>query len=152
MKSTASLLSGSALKSIERRIVRDFRSRPSGCGLNTAIRQDIWKPERFARTFANGKQPAHKRSRKEELEDQARRLNKKGTELREENNPNSSVKEGQIDDSIAGEFTQKQAKTPWHREGADMAPVERMEDPPKEMAKGTPRRVRNTLHHTNRSV
>lgn len=100
------------------------------------MRQYIWKPEPFARTFANGKQPSQKKSRKEELEDQARRLNKKGTELREENNPNSGVKDGQIDDSIAGEFTQKQAKAPWHREGADMAPVERMEDPPKEMAKG----------------
>jgi hypothetical protein len=59
---------------------------------------------------------------KRDFVNQAKELGKKSQELQDEV---SMKRDGQIDDTI-GEAEEKQARTPWHREGSDQSPVRRM--------------------------
>lgn len=136
MKPTAALFRGSAIKSVERRIISNFRTRPAiYCGAQSAQDQ-LPKLQPLARCYsADHQKPDNKKDREGQLKKQVEDLNKKGTELHDEG---SSVKnDSQIDDAINGEFVEKQARTPWHREGSESKPVDQLEHPPKEMAKGT---------------
>ena len=134
MKSTAALFKGSAIKGVERRILNNFRTRPAiYCGIYST-QQQLPKLQPFVRCYtADHQKPDNKKDREGKLKKKVEDLNKKGTELRDEGN---SVKDGQIDDAISGEFVEKQARTPWHREGSEAKPVDQLEHPPKEMAKG----------------
>lgn len=134
MKSTAALFKSSAIKGVERRIISNFRTRPAiYCGVQSAQEQ-LLKLQPFVKCYtADHQKPDNKKDREGQLKKQVEDLNKKGTELRDEG---SSVKDGQIDDAISGEFVEKQARTPWHREGSEAKPVDQLEHPRKEMAKG----------------
>lgn len=136
MKSTAALFKGSAMKSVERRIISNFRTRPAIYCSAQSIQEQLPKLQPFARCYsADHQKPDNKKDREGQLKKQFEDLNKKGNGLREEG---SSVKyDSQIDDAISGEFVEKQARTPWHREGSKAKPVDQLEHPPKEMAKGT---------------
>lgn len=59
------------------------------------------------------------RSKEEGGSKLAKDLNKKGQEEEE-----SKIKKGQLDEAI-GNSKELQARTPWHREGSDQAPVKR---------------------------
>lgn len=134
MKSTAALFKGSAIKAVERRIINNFRTRPAIYFGAQSVEEQLPKLQPFGRYYcADHQKPDNKKDREGQLKKQVEDLNKKGTELRDEG---TSVKDGQIDDAIRGEFVEKQARTPWHREGSEKKPVETLEHPPKEMAKG----------------
>ena len=135
MKSTTALLSGSAFKGVERRIIHNFRTRPSiYCGAQS-IQHELPKLQPFTRYYsADSQKPTDRKDKADRLQKEVEDLNKKGTELQDEG---TSVKDGQIDDAISGEFVEKQARTPWHREGSEARPVDKLENPPKEMAKGS---------------
>lgn len=134
MKPTAALFQGSAIKGVERRIINNFRTRPAiYCGVQSAQEQ-LPKLQPFVRCYtADHQKPDNKKDSESQLKKQVEDLNKKGTELRDEG---SSAKDCQIDDAISGDFVKKQSRTPWHREGSEAKPVDQLEHPPKEMAKG----------------
>ena len=150
MKVTAALPKGSAFRKIERRVLSSYKTTAIPSCAVRCQQQRIWKPEPFVRRFSDDKKPSHKKSRQSEFEDEAKRLNAKGTQLRDEDDPSNT----QVDEAIAGEFEEKQARTPWHREGPETSPVENMERPPRPLAKGmsspmrTIKRAKST--HTDR--
>lgn len=126
------MFSGGALRGVERRIINNFRTRPAVyCGAQS-VKKDLPKLQPFTRCYSDQK-PESKKDRAERLQKEVEDLNKKGAEIQGEG---TSVKDGQIDEAISGEFVEKQARTPWHREGAEARPVDKLEHPPKEMAKG----------------
>jgi hypothetical protein len=83
-----------------------FRSRPQTLSSTTSI---FYTSRHFS---------AGLRAWKEDYADKAKKLNQKGLDKQEDGF------HSQIDNAI-GEAKELQARTPWHREGADQPPVKR---------------------------
>ena len=131
MKSTTALFSSSALRGVQRRVLNNFRTRPAiSCGLQIAQPQ-LPKVQPFIRYYS----AEEKKDRRSQLQQKVEELSQKGNEIRDEDS-GAATKDGKIDDAISAEFVEKQARTPWHREGAEERPVDKLENPPKQMAKG----------------
>lgn len=135
MKKTAALLASNA-SIIEQSFLKTYRSSAPRCIQTRQSRKSIISNSHqpLYRSFStDDKRPSHKKNREQELADKAKKLNEKGTEVRGEN---ESVNSGQVDEAIGGEFQEKQARKPWHREGPETPPVDKLENPPRTLAKG----------------
>lgn len=88
------------------------------------------------RGFATEDKPSKEQSREDKYKAQAKELNRKGMEVQEEGRPpNDGVEGGEkeskssstgcLDDEI-GTAKEKQARTPWHREGPENPPVRKL--------------------------
>ncbi|KFY38159.1 hypothetical protein V495_06719 [Pseudogymnoascus sp. VKM F-4514 (FW-929)] len=124
---------------VERRVACSFHatsdsfSRPA----IRSIRAQRWQPLRCAsRGFASDEKPSEKKSKEDKYKAQAKELNRKGMELQEEEvsasneaeggeKEGKSEKKGYLDDEI-GSAKEKQARTPWHREGPENPPVRKL--------------------------
>lgn len=105
---------------IERRVISTFRTRPH-LPISSASAQ-IVQSHIFVHETQRGFSIS-KSSAKDDYADQAKELNQRGLDKQEEGLGLSH--DGQVDDAI-GEAKELQARTPWHREGADSPPVKRM--------------------------
>ncbi|OBT61872.1 hypothetical protein VE03_08736 [Pseudogymnoascus sp. 23342-1-I1] len=139
MKCSPFLLKGHVYHSVERRVASSLRAtselspRPD----IRNIRAQGWKPLRSAsRGFASEKKPSREQSNEDKYKAQAKELNKKGMELQEESRSENDDAEGggkesktssdgYLDDQI-GSAKEKQARTPWHREGPENPPVRKL--------------------------
>jgi hypothetical protein len=139
MKCSPFLLKGHVYHSVERRVASslhatsDSFSRPA----IRSIRAQRWEPLRCAgRGFASDEKPSEKKSKEDKYKAQAKELNRKGMELQEEGisandeaeggeKDGESEKKFYLDDEI-GTAKEKQARTPWHREGPENPPVRKL--------------------------
>lgn len=89
-----------------------------------------------SRGFASEEKPSGEQSKEDKYKAQAKELNKKGMELQEESRSENDCAEGNekeslsssngyLDDEI-GSAKEKQARTPWHREGPENPPVRKL--------------------------
>lgn len=89
-----------------------------------------------SRGFASEEKPSREQSSEDKYKAQAKELNRKGMELQEEGRSENDVAEGgkkesksssngYLDDEI-GTAKEKQARTPWHREGPEDPPVRKL--------------------------
>lgn len=89
-----------------------------------------------SRGFTSEKKPSREQSNEDKYKAQAKELNRKGMELQEESRSDNggaegggkesrSSSNGYLDDEI-GTAKEKQARTPWHREGPENPPVRKL--------------------------
>ena len=139
MKCSPFLLKGHVYHNIERQVASSLRatSEPFLRPATRSIGTQRWKPLGCAsRGFASDGKPSKEQSREDKYKAQAKELNRKGMEVQEKGrSPNNDVegeeKEGKssstgyLDDEI-GTAKEKQARTPWHREGPEDPPVRKL--------------------------
>lgn len=88
------------------------------------------------RGFTSDGKPSREQSKEDKYKAQAKELNRKGMELQEEGRSvkdyveegergSKSSSNGYLDDEI-GSAKEKQARTPWHREGPENPPVRKL--------------------------
>lgn len=150
MKCLPFLLKSHVYHSVERRVGSSLRatSEPFPPPPIRSIGAQRWKPLGCAsRGFASDGKPSKEQSREDKYKAQAKELNRKGMELQEEGrSPNEDAEEGEkeskssskgyLDDEI-GTAKEKQARTPWHREGPENPPVRKLRSAGA-MTKGNP--------------
>jgi hypothetical protein len=68
-------------------------------------------------------QDANVQAKKQEHKSQAKELNEEGRR-EEEHSDKSEIEQGKLEEAI-GDSKELQARTPWHREGSDVPPVQR---------------------------
>ncbi|OBT74482.1 hypothetical protein VF21_06931 [Pseudogymnoascus sp. 05NY08] len=139
MKCSPFLLKGRVYHSVERRVASSLRAtlEPFPRPAIRRIGAQRWKPLGCAsRGFASEEKPSREQSREDKYKAQAKELNRKGMEAQEEGrSPSDDVEEsekeskssrnGYLDDEI-GTAKEKQARTPWHREGPEDPPVRKL--------------------------
>ncbi|KFY24558.1 hypothetical protein V493_05169 [Pseudogymnoascus sp. VKM F-4281 (FW-2241)] len=139
MKCSRFLPKGHVYHSVERRVASSFRasSEPLPRLAIRNIRDQRWRPLGCAsRSFASEEKPSKEQSNKDKYKAQAKELNRKGMELQEEDSfanddaeggdkESKSASKGYLDEQI-GSAKEKQARTPWHREGPENPPVRKL--------------------------
>lgn len=138
MKCSPFLLKGHVYHSVERQVASSLRatSEPFPRPTTRNIRAQRWKPLGCAsRGFASEEKPSREQSNEDKYKAQAKELNRKGMELQEGRSANDDAEGGEkeskpssngyLDDEI-GTAKEKQARTPWHREGPENPPVRKL--------------------------
>ena len=139
MKCSPFLLKGHVYHSVERRLASSLSatSEPFPRSVIRNISSSRSKPLGCtSRGFSSEDKPPKEQSKEDKYKAQAKELNRKGMELQEEgisanDDAEGGEKEGKserksyLDDEI-GTAKEKQARTPWHREGPENPPVRKL--------------------------
>lgn len=121
MKCSHFILTSKVHPCLQRQLISSLKSRSEPLP-QSAILHKSFQRQRLSgclvRCFSSFKKPPKESPEDKKYKAQIKELNKKGQDLEE----NKSIETNQIDDKI-GIAKEKQARTPWHREGLESPPV-----------------------------